>query len=368
MTNRFPEAPRSGPPARKEMERAGRISHAGDLPNGPANENGPRPIERNLGLDLVRVTETAAMAAARWQGRGDPDAADKAAVDGMRLHLSTIEIDGIVVIGEGEKDNAPMLFNGERVGTGTGMQVDVAVDPVDGTRLTAKGMPGAISVIALSEGHGTMYAPGSLVYMDKIAVGPEAAGLIDIEAPVADNLAKVAKAKGHRVADLRVVILDRPRNQHYIDAVRTAGARIKLIGDGDVAASISVARPDTDIDMLLGIGGSPEAVLSAAALRCMDGEIQCKLWPRDDREREYAREEGLDLDAVLTTEDLVSSDNVFFAATGVTGGEFLRGVDFYGGGCATHSVIMRSRTGSIRYMDAFHNLEKLRKISAAVID
>lgn len=261
-----------------------------------------------------------------------------------------------------------MLFNGERVGTGTGMRVDVAVDPVDGTRLTAAGMPGAIAVIALAEGHGSMYAPGSLVYMDKIAVGPEAAGHIDLEAPVAHNLAQVASAKGHDVADLRVVILDRPRNQPYIDEVRAAGARIKLIGDGDVAASVSCARPDTDIDMLLGVGGSPEAVLSAAALRCMDGEIQCKLWPRSDDEVELARQEDLDLDQVLSTEDLVSSDNVFFAATGVTGGEFLRGVDFYGGGCATHSVIMRSRTGSIRYMDAFHNLKKLRRISASVID
>ena len=248
------------------------------------------------------------------------------------------------------------------------MEVDVAVDPVDGTRLTASGMPGAIAVLALAEGHGSMYAPGSLVYMDKIAVGPEAAGHIDLEAPVAHNLAKVAQAKGHDVADLRVVILDRPRNQHYIDAVREAGARIKLIGDGDVAASVSCARPDTDIDMLLGIGGSPEAVLSAAALACMDGEIQCKLWPRDESEVEIAREERMDLDQVLGTSDLVGSDNVFFAATGVTGGEFLRGVDFYGGGCATHSVIMRSRTGSIRYMDAFHNLSKLRKISATVID
>lgn len=348
----------------------GRMSQTGDLPVGPIDGDvrTPQPIERNLGLDLVRVTETAAMAAGRWQGRGDKEAADKAAVDGMRLHLSTLEIDGVVVIGEGEKDNAPMLFNGEEVGTGTGMKVDVAVDPVDGTTLTAAGMPGAIAVIALAEGHGSMYAPGSLVYMDKIAVGPEAAGAIDLEAPVADNLAKVARAKGHKVADLRVVILDRPRNQPYIDAVREAGARIRLIRDGDVAASVACARPDTDIDMLLGIGGSPEAVLSAAALRCMDGEIQCKLWPRDDSEVEIAREEGMDLDQVLRIEDLVSSDNVFFAATGVTGGEFLRGVDFYGGGCATHSVIMRSRTGSIRYMDAFHNLKKLRMISAAVID
>lgn len=327
-----------------------------------------QPIERNLGLDLVRVTETAAMGAARWQGRGDKEAADQAAVDGMRAHLATLEIDGIVVIGEGEKDNAPMLFNGERVGIGRGMAVDVAVDPVDGTTLTASGIPGAIAVIALAEGHGSMYAPGSLVYMDKIAVGPEGAGSVDLEAPTEENLKNLAKATGKEVSDLRVVILERPRNQHYIDATRKAGARISLIRDGDVAGSIACARPDTDIDLLLGIGGSPEAVLSAAALACMGGEIQCRLWPRDESEVEIANNEGLDLDQILTTEDLVNSDNIFFAATGVTGGEFLRGVDFYGGGCATHSVIMRSKTGSIRYMDAFHNLTKLRKISADVID
>lgn len=326
------------------------------------------PIERNLGLDLVRVTETAAMGAARWLGRGEKAPVDQAAVDGMRAHLATLEIDGIVVIGEGEKDDAPMLYNGERVGTGTGMRVDVAVDPVDGTSLTAAGMPGAIAVIALAEGHGTMYAPGSLVYMDKIAVGPAAAGSIDLEAPVADNLAKVAKALGRRVKDLRVIILDRPRNQRYIDETRAAGARIRLIGDGDVAGSIACARDDTGIDVLMGIGGSPEAVLSAAAMTCMDGEIQCRLWPRDDSEVALAADEGMDLDQVLTTKDLVSSSNVFFAATGVTGGEYLRGVDFYGGGCSTHSVIMRSKTGSIRYMDAYHNLDKLRTIAATVLD
>lgn len=326
------------------------------------------PVERNLGLDLVRVTETAAMGAARWQGRGDKEAADQAAVDGMRAHLSTLDINGVVVIGEGEKDNAPMLFNGERVGTGTGMPVDVAVDPVDGTTLTAGGMPGAIAVIAIAEGHGSMYAPGSLVYMDKIAVGPEAAGSVNLEAPPAENLAKVAKATGKEVSDLRVVILDRPRNEPYIDAARKAGARIRLIRDGDVAGSIACARPDTDIDLLLGIGGSPEAVLSAAALACMGGEIQCRLWPRDESEVQIAKDEGMDLDQILTTGDLVGSDNIFFAATGVTGGEYLRGVDFYGGGATTHSVIMRSKTGSIRYMDAFHNLAKLRQISATVID
>ena len=326
------------------------------------------PIERNLGLDLVRVTETAAMGAARWLGRGDKEAADQAAVDGMRMHLSTLDIDGVVIIGEGEKDRAPMLFNGERVGTGTGLEVDVAVDPVDGTTLTAAGSPGAIAVIALVEGRGTMYAPGSLVYMDKIAVGPEAAGAIDLEAPVEHNLAKVAKAKRKDINDLRVLILDRPRNKHYIDEVRKAGARISLIRDGDVAGAIATAQNDTAADILMGIGGSPEAVLAAAALLCMGGEQQCRLWPRDESEERYAREEGLDLDEVMTATDMVSSDNVFFAATGVTGGEYLRSVEFRGEKVVTHSVIMRSKTGSIRYMDAFHDLERLRKISASTLD
>lgn len=323
--------------------------------------------DRNFGLDLVRVTETAAMAAARWQGRGDKEAADQAAVDGMRAHLTTIDLDGMVVIGEGEKDAAPMLFNGERVGTGKGPKVDIAVDPIDGTRLTALGLPGALSVIAVSE-RGTMYAPGSLVYMDKIAVGPEAAGMIDLDAPVDRNLARVAKAKGADVNDLTVIILDRPRNEHYIRAVRAAGARIRLIQDGDVSAAIATARPDSEIDLMLGIGGSPEAVLAAAALRCMDGEIQCRLWPRDDSERQWARDNGLDLDQVMDTEDLVGGENVFFAATGVTTGEFLRGVQFRADSAVTHSVMMRSRTGSIRYMDAYHNFRKLREIGVTTLD
>lgn len=326
------------------------------------------PIERNLGLDLVRVTETAAMGAGRWLGRGDKEAADQAAVDGMRLHLSTLAIDGLVIIGEGEKDKAPMLYNGEKLGTGRGMVVDVAVDPVDGTTLTAAGIPGAIAVIALAEGRGSMYAPGSLVYMDKIAVGPEAAGVIDLEAPVEHNLKQVAKAKGKDMNDLRVLILDRPRNQRFVDGVREAGARISLIRDGDVAGAIATAQDETAADVLLGIGGSPEAVLSAAALLCMGGEIQCKLWPRDDDERQYAIDAGLDLEQVMSSQDLVSSDNVFFAATGITGGEYLRSVEFRGHQVVTHSVIMRSRTGSIRYMDAYHDLARLREISAATLD
>lgn len=326
------------------------------------------PIERNLGLDLVRVTETAAMGAGRWLGRGDKEAADQAAVDGMRLHLSTLAIDGLVIIGEGEKDKAPMLYNGEKLGTGRGIVVDVAVDPVDGTTLTAAGIPGAIAVIALAEGRGSMYAPGSLVYMDKIAVGPEAAGVIDLEAPVEHNLKQVAKAKGKDMNDLRVLILDRPRNQRFVDGVREAGARISLIRDGDVAGAIATAQDETAADVLLGIGGSPEAVLSAAALLCMGGEIQCKLWPRDDDERQYAIDAGLDLEQVMSSQDLVSSDNVFFAATGITGGEYLGSVEFRGHQVVTHSVIMRSRTGSIRYMDAYHDLARLREISAATLD
>ncbi|HEX6947718.1 MAG TPA: class II fructose-bisphosphatase [Acidimicrobiia bacterium] len=322
------------------------------------------PIERNLGLDLVRVTETAALGAARWLGRGDKEAVDQAAVDGMRLHLSTLDIDGVVVIGEGEKDEAPMLHNGEKVGSGAGMVVDVAVDPIDGTTLTAHGLPGAISVIAIAEGRGTVYAPGPLVYMDKIAVGPDAAGLIDLEGPIADNLRKIAKARGKELGELRCLILDRDRNRRHIEEVRAVGARISLFRDGDVAAAIATAEDDEEVDVMLGIGGSPEAVIAAAALKCMGGEIQCRLWPRNEEERLQANDLGLDLDQVLTTGDLVSSDNVFFAATGVTGGEFLRPVVFAGEEKAvTHSVIMRSKTGSIRYMEAHHDLHRLRELS-----
>lgn len=327
------------------------------------------PVERNLGLDLVRVTETAALGAARWLGRGNKERVDQAAVDGMRLHLSTIDIDGQVIIGEGEKDEAPMLFNGEKVGNGKGMVVDVAVDPVDGTTLTAAGLPNAIAVIALAEGRGSMYSPGPFVYMDKIAVGPEAAGAIDLEAPVGHNLQQVAKANGKAMNDLRVLVLDRPRNQHYVDAARTAGARISLFRDGDVAAAIATAQESHEADVMLGIGGSPEAVIAASALACVGGEIQCRLWPRDESEAARARESGRDLAQVLTVRDLVNSNNIFFAATGVTNGEFLRGVNYRGDERAvTHSVIMRSKTGSIRYMDAVHNLERLRSIASITVD
>jgi fructose-1,6-bisphosphatase II len=319
--------------------------------------------ERNLALELVRVTEAAAMAAARWQGRGDKEAVDQAAVDGMRTIMSTVDMDGIIVIGEGEKDEAPMLYNGERVGNGLGMALDVAVDPVDGTTLTADGMPGALAVIGMAE-RGSMYAPGSLVYMDKIAVGPDAAGMVDLEAPVERNLTRVAKALKKDINDLTAIILDRPRNHGYIQAVREAGARIRLIRDGDVSGAISTVREETGIDILLGIGGSPEAVIAASALACMGGEIQCKLWPRDESERQYALENDLDLDQILTTRDLVDSDNVFFAATGVTDGELLDGVDYYANGARTHSVVMRSRTGSIRFVDTHHDLRKLKALSA----
>jgi fructose-1,6-bisphosphatase II len=319
--------------------------------------------ERNLGLDLVRVTESAAIAAARWQGRGDKVSVDQAAVDGMRLILGNIDIAGTIVIGEGEKDEAPMLHNGESVGTGNGPAMDVAVDPVDGTTLTSEGMPGAVAVIALSE-KGTMYAPGSLVYMDKIAVGPAAAGSVDLEAPVAHNLAQVAKALDKDVADVTAIMLSRPRNTRFIDAAREAGARIRLIRDGDVAGAIATAQPESGIDILFGIGGSPEAVIAAGALTCMEGEMQCKLWPRDDREREYASDQGLGLDEVLTTRSLVNSDNVFFAATGITTGELLDGVLFSGDKATTHSVVMRSKTGSIRSMRATHDFTKLRRLSA----
>jgi len=323
----------------------------------------PEIPERNLGLDLARVTETAAMAAARWQGRGDKEAADQAAVDGMRAHLGTLDIDGVVVIGEGEKDEAPMLHNGEHVGNGQGKKVDVAVDPIDGTTLTSHGMPGALSVIAVSD-RGTMFAPGSMVYMDKIAVGPIGAGQVELDAPVEHNLKRLARAKSEDVNDLTVIILDRPRNQPYIDAVRAAGARIRLIRDGDVSAAIATARRNSGIDMLLGIGGSPEGVLAAAALRCMGGEMQARLWARNDADREYASESGYDLERVMSITDLVDGENVNFAATGITDGELLNGVDFHGNGAVTHSVMMRSKTGSIRYMDAYHNLKKLREFSS----
>jgi fructose-1,6-bisphosphatase II len=320
--------------------------------------------ERNLGLELARVTESAAIAAARWQGRGDKESADDAAVEAMREILNSIDMDGVIVIGEGEKDEAPWLANGERVGNGNGPRVDVAVDPVDGTTLTANGMNGALAVIALSE-RGSMYAPGSLVYMDKIAVGPDARGVVDLDAPVKENLARIAAAKDKDIHDLTAIILDRPRNRPYIEACRAEGARIRLIRDGDVSAAISTAREASGIDVLFGIGGSPEAVIAAAALKAIGGDFQGRVWPRNEEERRYAVEHGHDVDAVLGVDDLVASDNTFFAATGITDGELLDGVDFEDRHRAvTHSVVMRSKTGSIRWMRSEHDLDRLRALGA----
>jgi fructose-1,6-bisphosphatase II len=319
--------------------------------------------DRNLALELVRVTEAAALAASRWMGRGDKEGADGAAVAAMRVVLETVPMDGTVVIGEGEKDEAPMLYNGEHVGDGSPPPVDVAVDPIDGTTLTSLGRGNAISVIAVSE-QGTMFDPGPCVYMEKIAVGPGAAGAIDITRPVADNLASVAHAKGIPVRDLTAVILDRDRHAGLIGEVRATGARIRLIPDGDVAGAISVAVPESGADILLGIGGTPEGVIAAAALRCMGGEIQGRLWPRNDHERAAALEAGYDLDKVLGTDDLVAGDNCFFAATGITDGEMLKGVHYDSRGATTQSLVMRSKSGTVRTVNARHQLSKLRAYSA----
>ncbi len=318
---------------------------------------------RNLALELVRVTEAAALAAGRYVGRGDKIAADRAAVDAMRLVLNTIQMDGVIVIGEGEKDEAPMLYNGERLGTGEPPQVDIAVDPIDGTRPTAHGLPNAISTVALAP-RGSMFNPGPIVYMDKIAVGPEARDVIDIEAPVEDNLRKIAKAKGGNVEDLTCVILDRPRHENLIKRVRRVGARIILIPDGDVAGALMASLPETGIDVLLGIGGTPEGVLAACALRCTGGMIQGKLYPRNDEERRKGEEMGYDFNRVLTIDDLVSSEDVFFAATGITNGELLKGVDYYPGGATTDSIVLRGLTGTSRRIISTHRLTKLSKISA----
>ncbi len=317
---------------------------------------------RNLALELVRVTEAAALAAARWMGRGDKIAADQAAVDAMRLILNTIDMQGVIVIGEGEKDDAPMLFNGEQLGTGGGLALDIAVDPIDGTTLTATGGPGALAVVALAE-RGTMYAPGSLVYMNKIAVGPEARDVIDINQSVAYNLHAAAHALGKSVDDLTVMILDRPRHEKLIADVRKVGSRIRLIRDGDVAGAIAAGRPGTGIDLLMGVGGSPEAVIAAAALKCLGGGMQCKLWPRNDEERRYAQEHGHDLNRVFGINDLVAGDNVFFAATGITNGELLDGVRFVRGGAVTTSMVMRSRSGTTRIIQSEHRWDKLMRIS-----
>ncbi|HEX2785260.1 MAG TPA: class II fructose-bisphosphatase [Ilumatobacteraceae bacterium] len=323
----------------------------------------PQKPDRNLALELVRVTEAAALAASRWVGRGDKLGADGAAVDAMRTVLATVPMDGIVVIGEGEKDEAPMLFNGERVGDGTAPQTDVAVDPIDGTTLTAYGRANAIAVIAVSE-RGTMFDPGPCVYMHKIAVGPEAAGSIDITATATQNLRWVAKAKGASVRDLTVVILDRERHTGLIAEVRESGARVKLITDGDIFGAIATGWPDAGVDVLLGTGGTPEGVTAAAALKCMGGEIQGLLAPRDESERQTAIDSGYDLSAVLTTDDLVKGNNCFFAATGVTDGELLRGVRYEHGGARTQSLVMRSKSGTVRMIDARHRIDKLSMFAA----
>jgi fructose-1,6-bisphosphatase II len=316
--------------------------------------------DRNLALELVRVTEAAAMAAAAWVGRGRKEDADQAAVDAMRIMLATVEMRGVVVIGEGEKDEAPMLFNGEEVGSGRGPEVDVAVDPLEGTRLTALGMPNAIAVIAVAE-RGTMFFPGAAMYMDKIAVGAEAAGAIDIEATPTENVRSVAEAKGIRPEDVTVVVLERDRHESLIAELREAGARVNLIRDGDVAPSIAAARPWTGIDMLMGIGGTPEGVISAAAIKSLGGELQGRLWPRNDEERQQLVAAGYDVGRVLTQDDLVSGDDCFVAATGVTSGALLRGVQVSREGAETESIVMRSRSGTVRRIAAFHPSEKVRK-------
>ena len=309
--------------------------------------------ERNLALELVRVTEAAAMAAAEWVGRGDKNGADGAAVEAMRSFITTVSMNGTVVIGEGEKDEAPMLFNGEKVGDGTGPDVDVAVDPIDGTTLTAKGMPNAIAVLAVAE-RGAMYDPSAVFYMEKLVVGPEAAGVVDISAPVEANLRAVAKAKGESVKELTVCILDRPRHEEMVRQIREAGARIKFITDGDVAGAISAARAGTGVDILMGIGGTPEGIITACAMKCLGGEIQGRLWPTSDEERRRAADAGLDLGAVLTTADLVKGDNVFFVATGITDGDLLKGVRYNARGATTNSIVMRGRSGTIRDLLSEH--------------
>ncbi len=319
------------------------------------------PPDRNLALELVRVTEAAAMGAARWIGRGDKNAADQAAVDAMRLMLSTVSMAGVVVIGEGEKDEAPMLYNGEDVGDGDGPQVDVAVDPLEGTRLTALGMPNAIAVIAVAE-RGTMFFPGAALYMNKIAVGPEAAGAIDINASPTENVQRVAAAKGMTVNDLTVVVLERDRHDDLIAELRQAGARVNLIRDGDVAPAIAAARPLTGVDMLMGIGGTPEGVISAAAIKCLGGALQGKLWPRNEDEGRRLVEAGYDVERVLTHDDLVSGEDVFVAATGVTSGALLRGVRADAGGVETESIVMRSRSGTVRRITAYHPSEKVTRL------
>ena len=329
-------------------------------------ETQPQAPDRNLAMDLARATEAAALAAGRWFGRGDKNGADGAAVDAMRLVLNTVPMEGIVVIGEGEKDEAPMLFNGEEIGSG-GPACDIAVDPIDGTTLTSLGRDNAISVIAVAE-RGTMFDPGPCVYMDKIAVGAESADVVDLDAPIRANLEAVAKAKGEKVHDVTAVILDRPRHEQIINECREAGARIRLIPDGDVAGAISVAWPNSGSDILFGIGGTPEGVIAACALKALGGSIIGRLWPRDDGERQAAIDAGYDLTQVLTTDDLVSGEDVFFAASGISDGDLLKGVRYWGDGASTESLVMRSRSGTIRKIQSTHRWQKLMRYSAVKFD
>ena len=325
--------------------------------------------DRNLALELVRVTEAAAMAAGRWSGKGDKNGADGVAVNAMRVLISTVGMRGVVVIGEGEKDNAPMLYNGEEVGDGTGPECDVAVDPIDGTTLAAKGMNNAIAVMAVSP-RGSMYDPSAVFYMEKLVTGPEARDVVDIRLPVRENIQRVAKAKNTAPEDVTVVLLDRPRHQSLVDDIRTTGARIKFISDGDVAGAIMAARNGTGVDLLLGTGGTPEGIIAACAMKCLDGTIQARLAPKDDDERQRALDAGHDLDPdfVLTTDDLVSGDDCFFVATGITDGELMQGVRYRSGGATTHSLVMRSRSGTIRNILSEHRLEKLRSYASVDFD
>lgn len=323
----------------------------------------PQRPDRNLAMEMVRVTEAAALATGRWVGRGDKKGADGAAVEAMRTILGTVQMDGVVVIGEGEKDDAPMLYNGERVGDGSHPEVDVAVDPIDGTTLTAHGKTNALSVIAVGE-RGSMFDPGPSFYMDKIAVGPEGVGAVDITATPTQNLRWLARAKRESIRNLTVVILDRPRHQDLIDEVRSTGARIRLITDGDVYGGIATAWPDAGVDILFGVGGTPEAVITAAALKSMGGEMQCRLDPQSDTEREAVLGAGYDLGQILTQDDLIQGDNCFFAATGITDGQLLRGVRFDRRGAHTQSLVMRSRSGTVRLVDAHHRVEKLQEFSS----
>ncbi|ABD13226.1 fructose-1,6-bisphosphatase/sedoheptulose-1,7-bisphosphatase-like protein [Frankia casuarinae] len=339
---------------------ASRPSDASSVPDTLAVQ-GQAP-DRNLALELVRVTEAAALAAARWVGRGDKNGADGAAVDAMRRLVGTVSMRGVVVIGEGEKDEAPMLFNGEVVGSGEGPECDVAVDPVDGTTLTSKGMNNAISVMAVSE-RGSMYDASACFYMEKLVTGPEAAGVVDIAASVEDNIRAVAKAKEILPRDVTVVVLDRPRHSQLVEQIRAAGARVKLISDGDVAGAVMAASADTGVDLLLGIGGTPEGIITACAVTCLGGVIQGRLWPRDDAEYRKVADLGGDPARVLSTRDLVDSDNVFFVATGITDGELLAGVRYRPGGANTSSLVMRSRSGTIRRVDSQHQLTKLQAYS-----